>query len=115
MTKQTNTSNNDEHAKKLLWKGTLGEAIKLGKITQKEIDEWNNDDDIERAREQGYAKALADVEKWIDDLAKEGLIDGAINYTDLNKEIAKLKESKTSKKLISTPLADALRGKEKMK
>ena len=43
----------DEIKRKILWKGTKEEAIKLGKITQEKIDEWDVNDEIEKAEIRG--------------------------------------------------------------
>ena len=66
MKKQTT----EEIKKKILWKGTTEEAIKLGKITQEEIDEWDVNDEIEKAeirgRREGRLSAQEDNMKEIE-------------------------------------------------
>ena len=95
----SNKLNEQGFPKKLLWKGTLREAIKLGKITQEEVDEWDCDDDIERAREQGYAKALEGVEKIISKCRKcpncGNPLKCCIDYEELIQSLAKLAKEKT--------------------
>jgi hypothetical protein len=48
---------------KLLWKGTTAEAIKLGKITQEEVDRWNMENEEGEKYTEGYNKAKEQAEK----------------------------------------------------
>ena len=54
--------------KKLKWSGTLGEAIKLGKVTQEEADKYwaGRSDEEQEAYEEGKAEELKRVGEVID-------------------------------------------------
>lgn len=51
---------------KLLWKGTIKEAIEKGKVTQEEVDKWNMEDEIGEDYMEGFkAGQLAEREKCL--------------------------------------------------
>ena len=54
--------------KKLKWSGTLGEAIKLGKVTQEEADKYwaGRSDEEQEAYEEGKAEEFKRVGEVID-------------------------------------------------
>ena len=89
MNKQTNTSNNGEQPICFRCKKRIG-MLDFAKELIKAEDRRCSDCKIEEFREQGYAKALDDVEKIIE---KAELLGGIwINGEELKQEIAKLKE-----------------------
>lgn len=61
--------------KKLIWSGTVGEAIKQGKLTQEEVDNWYNEDDEERiikiAKLSQAQEDKIEFEKFVSELKGE--------------------------------------------
>jgi len=47
---------NEEELKepKLIWKGTTAEALRLGKVTQEDVDRWNRNDVEGESFSNGY-------------------------------------------------------------
>ena len=48
---------------KLIWKGTAKEAIKLGKLTQEEIDDWDMMDEEGEKYTEGYKVGKQEAKK----------------------------------------------------
>jgi len=60
-----------ELKKKLIWKGTIGEEVKGGRLTQEEVDRWNMEDYEGERYAECYQEGKEQAEQRIIKLIKK--------------------------------------------
>jgi hypothetical protein len=95
------------------WKGTLGEALKKGIVTQEEVDVWNCDDEIEKAelrgKQEGIKSERERILKIIDkaECSLRGVIQNqGLNDEGRNQFYARINELKNIRLKLKQQISD---------